>query len=251
MIFANDFIGQDKAGKTMYFYGGDEEDTLIKNLQDMPADWYYRDKTITYVFNSNGHRSKEIEEIDLDNYILFTGCSHTEGIGLEIETTFPYLISKQLGCDYYNLGIAASGIDVMEYNLLTWFHKVEKKPKFVVIQWPDHSRYVTYGEDNIHILPNGTWNAQDHHKTFLLSSEESGFFNARKYIALNMIENIIDVPIIKMTFSSLAQYDGNSLILRKLDLARDRSHTGIKSHESIANQIIEEYKRVSPNAFIS
>jgi len=244
MIFANDFIGQDKAGRTMLFYGGDEEDTLQRNLEKMPEDWYYRDKTITYVFNNNGHRCKEIEQIDLDNYILFTGCSHTEGIGLEIETTFPYLVAKELGCDYYNMGIAASGLDVLEYNLLTWFHKVKKKPKFIVIQWPDHSRYVTFGEDNTHILPNGTWNAENEHKRFLLSSEEAGFFHARKYIATRMIESVIDVPIIKMTFSSLAQYDGNSLILRRLDYARDCSHTGIKSHISIAEQIVSEYKRL-------
>jgi DNA polymerase III alpha subunit len=54
----------------------------------------------------------KIEDIDLNNYILFIGCSHTEGIGLELQTTYPYLVSEELKCDYYNLGLGGTGIDV-------------------------------------------------------------------------------------------------------------------------------------------
>ena len=72
------------------------------------------------------------EDIDLDNYILVIGCSQTEGIGLKIEDTYPYLLSKNLNCDYYNLGICGTGIDVLNYNLVTWFTKIKKPPKLLI-----------------------------------------------------------------------------------------------------------------------
>lgn len=245
MIFANDFIGQDKAGTTMYFYGGDEEHRYIENLKKMPEDWYYRNREITYVFNSNGHRCKEIHEINLDNYILFIGCSHTEGIGLELEKTYPYLTSQILGCDYYNLAMGASGSDVTEYNLITWFHKVEKKPKMVVIQWPDHSRYSVMEEEYIH--PIGRWNMKEYHTKLILASEESGFVHARKQIMHKLIHTVLGVPIVKIEFGSIVGYDGNSVWLKQIDNARDNSHAGMKSHEVLSTYIAERYHQLCSN----
>ena len=97
-------IGNEFSNTTLAYRGLDSEENLHINLASQPNDWYYRNKTITYQYNEYGHRCKSIHDIDLDNYILFAGCSHTEGVGLELETTFPYLVSNQLGNDYYNMG---------------------------------------------------------------------------------------------------------------------------------------------------
>jgi len=246
MIFANDFIGQDKAGTTMLWYGGDEEHFYVKNLQSMPDDWYYKDKEITYVFNSNGHRCKEIKDLNLDNYILFTGCSHTEGIGLELEKTYPYLTAKALGCDYYNMAMAASGSDVLEYNLITWFHKVPQKPKMIVIQWPDHSRYAIMDQEFIH--PIGRWNMKDAHSKLILASEESGFVHARKQIMVRLLNNILGVPIVKVSLGNLVGYDGDTLWLKQVDRARDTTHAGMKSHENFTETLVERFKYFYPDA---
>ena len=127
MKLYNDFLGSDVSNVAYKFVGGDSNAQFNKNSAAQPSDWYYHNKTLTYSFNNQGHRSKNFENIDQDNYILVTGCSHTMGVGLELEKTYPYIVSKELGVDYYNLAVPATGIDVVEYNLLTWFFTINKK----------------------------------------------------------------------------------------------------------------------------
>jgi len=244
MMMFDDLIGQDAAGTTQKFYGGDEYQNFQNNLTKMPVDWYYRSADIKYIYNKLGHRCKEIDEINLDNYILFIGCSHTEGIGLELERSFPHLVSQTLGMDYYNLGIAASGIDVLEYNILTWHYKFQKLPKLVVIQWPDPSRFITKSIDTEHILPHGSWSKQENVKKFIASADTTGFLNARRHISVKLVENIVSSPLIKLSFNNIVQYDNDSLFIRRKDLARDLHHCGIKSHEEISKTIIDEYMRL-------
>lgn len=239
ILYKNGFLGQDYCNTIHEFTSGDTEEAFNNNIKTQPEDWYYRNKKITYVYNNNGHRSKNIDDLNFDNYILFTGCSHTEGVGLELETTFPYLISKSLNCDYYNLALSASGIDVLEYNLLHWFHQFNKKPKYVFIQWPDHSRFISVYPGYKHIIPNGSWCTKDEEKRFFVAGESTGFFNARKFISFNLIKNIIDVPILSINLAALCEYDNASLSWRKIDVARDMSHYGIKSHAVLVQNLLE------------
>lgn len=242
MKWYDDFIGNDFSSINMPFIGGDHEHDFQKNSKTQPKDWYYHSVPISYQFNSLGHRSKEIADIDLDNYILYTGCSHTTGVGIELEKTFPYLISQKLGCDYYNLGLPATGIDVVEYNLLTWFAKVRKKPKVVCIQWPDHSRYLSLNPEYQTMVESGTWDSAKDSVSLIVNSEDSGLFYARKKLAMNIINTVIDCPIITCNFGGQSQYDIENFSMRKIDLARDLSHAGIKSNEDFANKLYDKIK---------
>lgn len=245
ILYPNGFLGQDYSNTTLEFLPNDSQKTFEKNCITQGEDWYYRNKTITYSFNSNGHRCQEIEDIDFDNYVLFSGCSHTEGTGVELEKTYPYLLAKELNCTYYNLALAASGVDVLEYNLLHWFLTFKKKPKYVFIQWPDHSRFISLYPGYQHILPNGSWCTTEEEKRFFVCGENTGFFNARKYVSFNLIKNIIDVPIATINLSSLAEYDNTSLSWKKMDLARDLSHYGNKSHAKIVEILLQNIKETS------
>ena len=85
MKFNKNFIGNNMPNKTVNFLGfTDSEERYLESIKTQPNDWYYKDRSFTYSYNEYGHRSKNISDIDLDNYILFTGCSHTEGVGLEL-----------------------------------------------------------------------------------------------------------------------------------------------------------------------
>jgi hypothetical protein len=83
------FIGYKTSMRDVLYTGADDEKKFIDNLRKNSDDWYYRDKIISYKRNSLGHRCNDADKIDLNNYILFTGCSHTEGVGLELEKTYP------------------------------------------------------------------------------------------------------------------------------------------------------------------
>lgn len=242
MRFYNDFIGEDNNNVTNEFLNGngDSEENYKLNLKSQPEDWHYRNEKVTYSFNSYGHRSKEVKDLNFDNYILFVGCSHTQGVGVKLENTYPYLISKMLKCDYYNLAISATGIDVLEYNLLTWFFKFNKKPRAVVAQFPDHSRFLSCypGYDNL--IPNGSWNiGQDKHvEKLLVNGEMTGFFHARKNISYRLISTVVQVPLLRLNYSGQISYDNiDEIRFRRLDFARDLSHPGVKSHQALTDSI--------------
>jgi hypothetical protein len=192
---------------------------------------------ITYDYNNRGHRCKDIENINLENYILFIGCSHTEGIGVRLEDSYPFLVAKELNCDYYNLSMSGTGVDVVEYNLVTWLSKIARKPKYIFVQWPDHSRFVASYPGYSQLLSHGTWVKDVDAQKFIASSEYTGFIHARKQISYKMIKEIARVPVIDVHFSSLAPYASDCMWLKKIDLGRDMCHTGIKSHQSIAKEI--------------
>ena len=84
-------------------------------------------------FNSRGHRCKEIEELNLRNYVLFAGDNVAVDYNNTIEKTYPYIIANQLGMDYYNLAIFNGGLECLKFNLLTWASKIKQAPKAIII----------------------------------------------------------------------------------------------------------------------
>jgi hypothetical protein len=231
MRIYNDFIGSDDSNTTLKFIGGDSKKQFIKSTKEMPKDWYYNNTEILYEYNNLGHRCKNFEDLDQTNYILFIGCSHTMGVGLELEKTYPYLLSEKLKMDYYNLAVPATGNDVLEYNLLTWFFKVNKKPKLVVIQWPDQSRFMEYDELRNHALECGTWSTDPNYMSFVVNAEDTGMFSARVAMVENIIKNIIEIPMITFNFGNQRGYGIYDLHMSRIDRARDLGHAGIESHK--------------------
>lgn len=239
MIFFNDFICTTTRGQEVSFTGSDNVERYAKNLVQLPNDWTYRTKEINYKYNSLGFRCKDPSELDFDNYILFTGCSHTEGVGLALEDTFPYKVAEHLKTDYINLAIGGTGLDVVEYNLITWFLKYKKKPKYVFIQWPDHSRYMGVFPNYENMLSIGSWMQDPEYKTFMATGELTGFFYSRKLLAVQLLSKVIDVPIVNIQFTSLNSFQPYDLFIKKVDLARDQVHSGIKSNDNTTKQIIQ------------
>jgi hypothetical protein len=239
MNIYNDFLGNDLSNVTLPFIGGDSEEQFINNSKKMPEDWHYHTTPVTYDYNNYGHRCKNFEDIDQDNYILVTGCSHTMGVGLELEKTYPYLLSEKLGMDYYNLSVPATGIDVLEYNLLTWYFKIPKKPKLLVVQWPDHSRFIEYNPLYDHVLERGTWNTEPNYESFIVNSEETGMFYARKAMSTSLIKTVTkNTPSVNCNYVKQQQYGFDNLYFSIVDKARDLGHAGIKSHAKFTDLIM-------------
>lgn len=229
MHFNEGFIGA-LPNNNLKFSGGDQEFRYLENLSNQPIDWYYRNVDISYNYNLFGHRCKNIEDIDLDNYLLFTGCSHTEGVGLELEKTFPYLISNELGIDYYNLAIGGTGIDIMTYNLMIWLHTIKKLPKALIIVWPEAARFSLKNERDFFLVnPSVT---DENLLNFLVLGDLIGYFESSKYLCENLINTCYS------NYSKLINI--NSRSIEWLDLARDQSHAGILSNEKLARVIIDQ-----------
>lgn len=229
------FFGND-ATLTVDFVGSDHENRFKENLTTQSDDWYYRTRKITYSYNSLGHRCKDAKDIDLDNYLLFTGCSHAEGIGLELEKTYSHRVAEMLGCDYYNLALGGSGIDLMTHNLTLWNNYVPKKPKALIMLWPDETRFLTTDKDSVrlHLVSD----RNDKSRRFIVAGLDVNFFNSRKQCSETLIANLYNgCKIIH------AGWNGHpkdlSLSLGTEDFARDLLHSGTEANEKFAVEIAE------------
>lgn len=233
------FLGNPNANETLLFSGADSQYNFTKNLKSRKEYWYYKDTPIYYSYNENGHRCKNISEIDLSNYILFVGCSHTEGIGVELEKSYPYLVAEELGCDYYNLGVGGSGADTAFYNLMIWFNKIQHKPKHLVIQWPEPHRFITSLDENSYHL-HGPWTTDEETLKFLYYGEELSYFTNRIMMYNNVMSTIINSDeIVYVNRPCDKKIFGEKHVLMEYrDLARDLVHFGIDTHKSIAKKII-------------
>jgi len=264
-FFNQQFIGHPPNTVSEY-HTSDDEDRFLKNLEIRPKDWIWRNKKIIYKHNKHGHRCENPEDIDLNNYILFVGCSHTEGIGLPIEETYSYLVAKELNTDYYNMGLAGAGNDSIEYNLLTWLSTVSKKPRLIVIQPTSMHRYMTVNNhyiiedgfgvkpDGVVIHPRGAWDRERTSRRLVDKLAATGIDTARLDLSIKIVEEIVDVPVIYFLYSQDKRCDPKIKTRHPVikghtkDQARDQDHDtnvghcGPISNKSWAKQIVETYR---------
>lgn len=238
-FFNNGFIGS-LPNSTENFAGSDLREVYEKKLLSMPKDWYYRNLSISYKFNSLGHRCKNTEEIDLSNYLLFFGCSHTMGIGNMLEDTFPYLTAKKLNVDYYNLGLGGAGPDSMFHNLVVWMNQVKEKPKYILWQWPDLARYATINKDG-RVVMHGIWEEDPEVVNFMVSGYCNGFHTSRMKFITTYLDQL-NIPVIHISTDAKSEQDRPGTVYYRWidkDNARDGMHMGIKSNDQLSNQLVD------------
>jgi hypothetical protein len=256
MYLNGDFLGYRHTNLTHYFIGSDQASLYKKNLDALPIDWYYRNRAITYVYNEYGHRCPNIKDVDFDNYILFAGDSHTEGVGLELETTYPYLVAKELGTTYYNLGLGGSGLDVMFYNLSVWLSKYPK-PKYISLYYSDPTRFITYLEEEDAYCHCSTWSDEYNIKNMLKFADQCNYFNTRAFLLHNAAKLRLSDLNVPYSGISISISDPNNPYGCKVfdqgeypDKARDLGHSGIKKHIEIAQYLVADYKTKYNNATV-
>jgi len=217
-----------QANKTVYWLPADTEDHYQKNLTSqyqLLLDNNWIDKQFTYHFNKHGFRCNEFT---LDPSIMFLGCSHTCGIGLPIEQTWAYLVSKQLNLNMINLGIGGSGPDT-SFKLANHYIN-QLKPKTVVYFEPSDARFSLTERDNI--MNFSPWATHDKFHDFYnawVSNEENLSLNRVKHkLAIEAICNRNEIKLIIF----------NDNHFSRLDLARDLSHRGVKSNEKFSKLVL-------------
>jgi len=109
-------------------------DFLYRSLKDMGDGMPYKEADsvpIKYKLNSYGYRCNEFS----DQEILILGCSQTEGHGLPLELTWPYLISKKMNKDYINLAKGGDGMQAQVVKAFQFF-KEFYNPKYIFAALP-------------------------------------------------------------------------------------------------------------------
>ena len=245
-LYNNAIYGSGYTDPEFSLIGADSKSLFEKNLETQPADWEYRTKRVFYNRNSLGHRCKELDDLDSD-FILFIGCSLTEGVGVALEDSFTYKLSQQLGLDYYNLGLAGSGADLLCENLSKWFSSIKKIPKLVVIQWPAPNRHYQRFDEGL--TPVGAWIAvrngmvsdevkketkydfvNDKVINEFVSACDAGYFEHFSNVLRTTTLNFLDCMKIKY----IEFFDED---FPKLDVGRDLIHPGTVSNDQLARKL--------------
>ena len=113
--------------------GTDSRVNFLKNLDDPEKNQLLKllkwdTCEITYQYNSHGFRCTEFDDRPCG---IALGCSFTQGVGLPVTTTWPYLLSQLCGIHVWNLGSGGASIDTV---FRIFDHYVTKlRPKFVCL----------------------------------------------------------------------------------------------------------------------
>lgn len=184
-------------------------------------------------FNSRGHRCKEIEELNLHNYILFVGDNISLALDKPIEETYPYIVSKKLRMDYYNLSITNGGLDSIKYNLLSWNNIQPIKPKLIVVASEFLNSFIVSDRNN------DVWKVCDYNdanvKELFNAGNHNAFFTTRRILADKLIRNTIISPIYQITLKDRIPLFSENIV--NIDSEYDQ--------ESIAKLIVQEYNKHS------
>lgn len=217
------------ANQTFKWFGADSFVNYNKNLAHHSADlskYNWIDADIDYKINSHGFRC---EEFNLNDSIMFLGCSLTFGIGLPLEKTFAYKVSQSLNLNCQNLSVGGASSNTSFRIAMTYIR--ELKPKIVVILFNFSSRFeLLTCEKAIAFGPNfqneKTWFYRE-----WLDTPENSYLNEQKNIMA--IHKLCDIHGCK--FINLSE-----LYCPVTDKARDLQHPGIQYHQFISDQLLQQ-----------
>lgn len=178
---------------TVYWCGTDSEENFRKKPK--PG---YDETSITYTFNSHGYRTREFNFQSTDPVTLCLGCSHTMGVGHNVEYCWPSLMA-----DYwpsrtvYNLGQGGSTGDTVVRilaNAVNCFANIQE----VFILWPHNTRFEIV-DHNQRVQYYGNWSITP--ETMFLYEDEVGEYRYQKNkLIVELLSQIhefkvIDLPV--------------------------------------------------------
>jgi len=237
--------------KTLNWYSTDSKDLFKQQSKDFKKN---HEHEIVYKFNSLGHRTKEISDLNRD-FLLTFGCSYTEGVGLNTDKIWNDRVSKDLKLDLYNCALEASGMDVQYYNATLWKNSKLPIPKLVIVQWPQKARkqFGLHRHDHIELrdmtspsTKDGVWWG----RRYLLDVGEMYLNNFMWFENFNNIWQSMNVPVLNFTWDDddlevilkRSKYKIWAIVPDTLDKARDNGHDGPEFHRGTAEQLLEIMK---------
>ena len=221
---------------TLNWYSTDSEENFKKLTNSL-----YTETSIVYNFNSYGYRTKEFDLTLTKPKILCLGCSHTEGVGVKEQDTWPSQLQLLFPeFDLYNLGCSGASVDTVARLLINTCSVF--KPNKVFILWPDSSRYETYSFKEISPgYPTINFNlANDVTSESRWRFDEiqtKANFDKNKAIVL-LLQEIYRFDLYDLRIDDL-MVDPKFVELNKVDSARD-THPSPTHHKYIAEKFFND-----------
>ena len=234
------------AGTLSEFMPTDTSESFEKLQQVTEYYEYFKQKgwlepgAISYRFNSYGFRCDEFDETDC---MIALGCSFTMGIGLPVESTWPYLVGKQLGLVPYTLACGGISADTCFRFAEYWIPVLRPKAVFMLTPPPARIELIKAAGD----IPIENYLPQ--HETQISSDIDSylkHWFTAEENSRLNQAKNKLAIQAIcydlKIPCHIYDVFNYMAKSREEIEYARDRMHAGPKGHELLAVDMVRDYK---------
>jgi hypothetical protein len=232
-------VQQQYAGKTLSWCSSDSEEDYKKHLKDknkyelLDVNGWANDHErtrLTYTFNSEGFRSREIN-VNAPGFAVF-GCSFTAGIGLPDYETYYYYLGKELKLPVDNFGVLGASNGLIFRLAQYWLPIVQ--PKFVVLQTTFKERFEIINQYNISTVMTPNWESVATQETFQnwwFTDANSIADKQRNELAIRYLCHTLDIPIFVIDVEDFRNpVDG---------LARDLTHSGIRNHQKVTAHLRE------------
>lgn len=231
--------------KSILFFGPEEKTAYKNNKQKLGTDWYYYDNKrnpLTYNFNSNGYRCPLSHPDDYDEYFLAIGCSNTLGAGVHEQHRYSNIIESNTKIPTFNLGYSGGSALYVFHNISYFLSCNVKPPKCVFIQWPVPMRYTVITDYGLGRIALHKFNNKEKQRLarYWLEVEPSAMHEASKfsYYTTRSLLELANIPSIHIADN--INFYKDALPWRGIDMARDLAHLGIKSHQRIADMILDQ-----------
>jgi len=174
----------EKSDKSIRYYAGIESD-LYKNKLNLIKNggWQRMEFGIICDYNDHCFRSPRFKN---NIEYLFSGCSVASGLGLPIEETFPYILSKDLQVEYNSLARYGDSIPGQVSKIFSYINEFGN-PKNIVALFPDFNRFLIFNNKDL-LGSQSFFNSYDE-KTFDWADTNSeNDFRTKEYMGF-MIKN--------------------------------------------------------------
>lgn len=223
---------QDCRSTVLQWNGTDNHETFEYNINNLDKrnqlekNGWLDPNCISYSFNSRGFRDDEFTK---EESILALGCSFTQGMGVDLENTWPRLLSNTMSMRVWNLGIGGSSADTAYRMAEYWLDHLNVKyvtmlvpdiDRFEICWWPGQIKVIRHTE-------NDTLNISTYKKIYW-SNEENGKINRNKN--LWAIKQLCTEKQISFRYQFKDRWDN-------IDYGRDLQHWGRRSNKVIAEKM--------------
>jgi hypothetical protein len=227
------------ANQTIYWNGTDTYERWQQNMQNsfnrqrlIEYKWT-TETAISYQYNSHGFRCKEFDQ---EPCYLAIGCSHTEGTGLPIEQTWPFLLAQATNKSILNLGVGGSGFDTCVRILDHYIDKLNIQGVFLL--QPAHGRVELFNQFDFPntFLANETIPSNQPIYAQWALQEKNIEYNVKKNTySFKYLCNTKNIPCLIID----ADTDSTRYILEGPDNARDLLHRGLVAQQRISDLFLE------------
>lgn len=180
------------------------------------------------MYNTHGHRCIEPSEVNTRNHFLIVGDHAGLCLDKPIEETFPYILSKKLNINYYNLCVFNGGVDAIKFNLFSWLSKHEE-PKFIIFAC-EFANAVMISDNAFNFIEPADLNDPlicdlNHH------ANHCGFFLGRNQLFDTLMTSLVKVPTYQLVWKNKTR-----LLHKSNDVRSDNL-----SQSEVAQQIYDNF----------